>query len=198
MTVQGWDKKDRRSLFIVGQGILQAKPIGFRGIIPRYYRTQADRAELVKSEEKYRTIIETMEEGYYEVDLKGKLTFVNEAMARMSGYSKSELLALNIRDYIDAETDQRLKQTYIRVFQTGEPCKGIEHEVICQDGTKKDHRSLHILGQGSFRQTHRVSGALLEILPKYESGKRKRPCKKARNVFEWRLNAPTILFMNKI
>src|SRR5690606_27243929 len=38
---------------------------------------------LAESEEKYRDILESIEEGYYEVDLSGKLTFVNPAMARI-------------------------------------------------------------------------------------------------------------------
>ena len=57
-----------------------------------------------KSEEKYRTILETIEDGYYEIDLTGTRLMMNEAMARMSGYSKSELLAVNYRGYTDAET----------------------------------------------------------------------------------------------
>ena len=35
--------------------------------------------QLKKSEEKYRSILESIEEGYYEVDLKGKFTFVNDS-----------------------------------------------------------------------------------------------------------------------
>ena len=41
--------------------------------------------ELSKSEEKYRTILEEMDEGYYEINAKGDLTFTNEATARMYG-----------------------------------------------------------------------------------------------------------------
>ena len=59
---------------------------------------------LRQSEEKYRTILETIEEGYYELDLAGNFTFVNEAMVSSFRYSKEELVGLNYRSYVDKET----------------------------------------------------------------------------------------------
>lgn len=38
--------------------------------------------ELKKSEEKYRIILESIEEGYFEVDLAGNVTFFNSSMRR--------------------------------------------------------------------------------------------------------------------
>jgi PAS domain S-box-containing protein len=95
-------------------------------------------AELRKSEEKYRTILETIEDPYYEVDLTGKFSFINDAMVRTSGHSKPELLEMNFREYTDMATGRKLKEIYEQVYRTGEPCKGIEHEVIIKDGTKKN------------------------------------------------------------
>ena len=50
-----------------------------------------------QGEEKYRTILESFQEGYFEVDLKGNFTFCNDSMSRIIGYSKEELLGMNYR-----------------------------------------------------------------------------------------------------
>ena len=44
--------------------------------------------QLMESEEKYRSILETIEDGYCEVDLEGNLTFFNRAFCRILGYSE--------------------------------------------------------------------------------------------------------------
>jgi PAS domain-containing protein len=38
------------------------------------------------NEERYRTILENIQEGYFEVDLAGNLTFFNDTLCRISGY----------------------------------------------------------------------------------------------------------------
>ena len=38
------------------------------------------------SEERYRTIIETIEDGYFEVDLAGNLTYFNDTLVRIHEY----------------------------------------------------------------------------------------------------------------
>src|SRR5512145_2088805 len=62
-------------------------------------RKQAEEA-LRQSEERYRTILDNIEDGYYETDLQGNLTFCNDALCRIPGYSREELLGMNYRQYI--------------------------------------------------------------------------------------------------
>jgi PAS domain S-box-containing protein len=50
-------------------------------------RKQTEEA-LRQSEERYRTVLEEMEESYYEVDIAGNFTFCNDAMCRQLGYSR--------------------------------------------------------------------------------------------------------------
>jgi len=52
--------------------------------------TELVRAEdaLRESEEKYRTILENIEDGYYEVDVAGNLTFFNDSLCRLYRYSE--------------------------------------------------------------------------------------------------------------
>jgi PAS domain S-box-containing protein len=101
--------------------------------------TERKRAEeaLRVSEEKYRTILESIEEGYYEVDTAGNFTFVNDSVCRILGYSKEELMGMNDRQYSDEENGRKLYQTFNKVYRTGEPAKGFDWEVIRKDKTKR-------------------------------------------------------------
>jgi two-component system, sporulation sensor kinase E len=56
-----------------------------------------------ESEEKYRRLIETACDAIYVLDLKGNFTDANEIMCHMTGYSKEELLHLNIERVVDPE-----------------------------------------------------------------------------------------------
>ena len=89
-----------------------------------------------RSEEKYRTILENIQDGYFEVDLAGNLTFVNDAECRNLGYPRDELIGLNYRQYTDKENAKKLYQVFNRVYRTGEPVKALERESIGKDGTK--------------------------------------------------------------
>jgi PAS domain S-box-containing protein len=91
---------------------------------------------LRESEERYRAILGNIEDGYFEVDLAGNLTFFNDSVCRMVGQTSAELMGMNNRQYTDKENSQILYQAFHKVFSTGEPSKGVEHEIIGKDGTK--------------------------------------------------------------
>jgi len=62
---------------------------------------------LQESEKKYRTILENIEDGYFEVDIAGNFTFFNDSLCEMFGYSKDELMGMNNRQYMDEEKCQK-------------------------------------------------------------------------------------------
>ncbi len=88
------------------------------------------------SEEKYRTVIENIEDGYYEVDLKGNFTFFNSAMARITGFSANELLGMNNRDMMDKFNTKQVYQVFNQVFQTGLATKAFDWQLIRKDGSR--------------------------------------------------------------
>ena len=98
------------------------------------FRDVSDRR---RSEEKYRAILEGMEEGYYEVDLRGTLTFFNDALCRVLGFPRSELLGLDHRRLLDAPTSELLEQLYADVARTGRPLKHIAFDVLSRDGDRR-------------------------------------------------------------
>lgn len=112
------------------------KPTGFKGIL----RDMTGRREMENairlSEEKYRTIIEQMADGYFEVDLAGGFTFVNDAQCRNLGYSRKELMGMHSRQYTDEKNARAVYKVFNRVFKTGEPVNAYDLELIRKDGTK--------------------------------------------------------------
>jgi diguanylate cyclase (GGDEF)-like protein/PAS domain S-box-containing protein len=92
---------------------------------------------LRQSEEKYRTILESIQDGYFEIDLTGKYTFFNDSMCRIHGYSKEELMGMNNRQHTDKENAKKVFQTFNNVYNTGVPAEGFDWQIIRKDGTKR-------------------------------------------------------------
>ncbi len=98
-------------------------------------RKRAEEA-LRESEERYRTILENVEDGYYEVDLAGNLTFFNDSMCRISGIPREELMGMNNRQYSDQENAEKVFQAFNEVYRTGEPRRECDWEIIRRNGSK--------------------------------------------------------------
>jgi PAS domain S-box-containing protein len=99
-------------------------------------RVQAEEA-LREGEEKYRTILQSIEEGYYEVDLAGNLTFFNDSLCKHLKYSRDELMGMNNRQFTSKETVERVYKTFNSVFKTGKAATAFDWEMIAKDGSKK-------------------------------------------------------------
>ncbi|MCG8552642.1 MAG: PAS domain S-box protein [Desulfobacterales bacterium] len=74
---------------------------------------------LRRSEEKYRSIIENTNNGYYEVDLKGRLTFFNDSLAVILGYSVQELQGMDYSILLDAETSRPAPEASSDTYRSG-------------------------------------------------------------------------------
>ena len=88
---------------------------------------------LEASEEKYRSILDNIEDGYFEVDLAGNFTFFNDSLCRILGYSKAELMGMNSRQYLDDENAKIVFNTFNQVFTTGKPVKAFDWVFIRKD-----------------------------------------------------------------
>ena len=81
----------------------------------------AAEAALRESEEKFRTIIETTPDGYYEVDRNANFTFFNDSMCKILGYSREEMATLNQLELLDETNSQKLRDTFSKVLDSGNP-----------------------------------------------------------------------------
>jgi two-component system NtrC family sensor kinase len=89
---------------------------------------------LKQSEERYRTILEEMGDGYFETDLRGNITFANDALIDLLGYSRDEMIGMNSKALRPAEEWNGVFKAYNHMYKTGEPLRNFLTEVICKDG----------------------------------------------------------------
>ena len=96
-----------------------------------------DITERKQAEEKYQSILADIEEFYYETDLRGNLTFFNDAACNIIGYTREELQGKSNRDYTTPQTAQRMYRVFNSVYSTGEKRKINDYEVIRKDGSRR-------------------------------------------------------------
>lgn len=81
-----------------------------------FYRVMVDKV-LRESEEKYRNLVEKVEDGIIMMDEDSTLTFVNEAICEIMGYKKDEIMGKKLTDFTDPEGVKAYEKA-ARVLQT--------------------------------------------------------------------------------
>jgi PAS domain S-box-containing protein len=99
--------------------------------------TERKRAEevLIESEEKYRTLVEDALIGIMNVDLTGKITYVNNTILHDTGYSREELIGKNAFR-LGLVTSEMIKVLRNRMKEklTGQPPGLLQLQFKCKDG----------------------------------------------------------------
>lgn len=93
---------------------------------------------LQDSERKYRNILATIEDGYYEVDFAGNLVVFNDALCQMLRYDPSEMLGLNYKAYMSREDAVKIFKVFNAVFVSREATRSFDWKLIRKDGSKID------------------------------------------------------------
>jgi PAS domain S-box-containing protein len=112
---------------------------------------------LRKSDEKYRTVLESIEDGYYEVSLEGHLQFFNDALSRILGYTLEEMDGMNYRRFANPTNRRRIIRTFREVLQSGQPAKAVDWELTCKDGRQRPVQTSVTLMRDVDGQADRVS-----------------------------------------
>jgi len=99
-------------------------------------RQMSDQA-LHESEDRYNTILDSIEEGYFEIDLKGNFIFVNDAMCRILDSSSSELTSLNQKEYTSPQVAKKMYAFFNNIYKTGNPAHLNSISITTGDHNKK-------------------------------------------------------------
>jgi PAS domain S-box-containing protein len=139
----GWEciRKDGSRRFVEVSVTLKrdvkGQPTGFMGIARDITERKLAERALRESEERYRTIIENIQDGYYEVDLDGNYTFFNDGLLRITGYPREEMIGLNNRRIVDDLNNRKVFKVFNQVYLTGVPAHAFDWECIRKDGSRR-------------------------------------------------------------
>jgi PAS domain S-box-containing protein len=89
------------------------------------------------SEGEWHAIIESLEDGYYECDLKGIFLVANSAMHRITGSGPGELIGQCYTSFYSPEEAKRIYEAYHEVFVTGNPARLINFMGITKGGRQR-------------------------------------------------------------
>lgn len=124
---------------------------------------------LRKSEERYRTIIENIEEGYYEVDLAGNYNFLNDAGLNIFGYLRSEVIGFNNEKFTDEENNIKIYEIFKIVHAAGYPSSGCRWEIIRKDGQRRQVESSVSLIRDAKGETIGFRGIIRDVTEKIKA-----------------------------
>ena len=158
------------------------KTISFRTVVMEngnHFVTYADitaraRAQEVlrESEEKYRTLIDNIQDGVILLE-KHRFLFVNEAMARITGYSLAEMIGMDVGKLIAPEDVDRVLDRYRR-RQAGEDVpRNYECRMLHRNGTTRLYVSIHV-GVINYRDRVVTIGTVKDITQRKRAEKERR------------------------
>lgn len=146
-----------------------------QSLVTLYDMTERNLSEetLRESEEKYRTLVENMQDTLYRSDLQGNLTFVTPSGARLLGYeSAAEMIGLNIAQSLYQVPAEREK--LLKTLQTDGKVTG--YEAVLK---RKDGRPVSVVTNSQFLYDKTgkvigVEGVLADITERKQSEKKLR------------------------
>src|SRR5207247_9380172 len=111
----------------------------------------------------YRELVENASDRIYVIDLQCNFTSFNRAAQRVSGYNRTEALAMNIAQLVASEYLESARQMIQKALH-GEPATTSDLEIVTKDGRRVmleiSHRLL--LQNGIPRGTHDIARDITE------------------------------------
>jgi len=95
-------------------------------------RRQAEQT-LRESEQRYREILETTEEGFYEVDLQGTIIACNRAATNLLGYRETEIIGMSYKALF--KDPEAVYHEFNQAFKTGRSKFSVVMAMLSKDGS---------------------------------------------------------------
>ncbi len=84
--------------------------------------------------ERYRAFFEDVADAFYETDLQGNFLYFNDALCRLFGYPRKEILGRSFREFMDKNNADSTFEHFNRIYRTGEGITDMVWEVTRKDG----------------------------------------------------------------
>ncbi|MFW6333711.1 MAG: PAS domain-containing hybrid sensor histidine kinase/response regulator [Desulfosalsimonas sp.] len=147
---------------------------GIRGIARNITEQHRTRRALKESEKKYRNILDTIEDGYYEVDLKGRYQFLNNSALKILRYTWEGLEGKSYTDIIPEKEQSQVFETFNYVYRTGRPLKAFHWRAVRGDGSECHLETSVSLSRDETGKTTGFQGIIRDITERVQTRQKQR------------------------
>lgn len=133
-------------------------------------RKQLEKA-LHEVEDRTKNILNSIEDGFFEVDLAGNFTSFNESLCTIIGYPSEEMMGMNYREY-SRENSDKVFATFNKVYKTEKSVKEFDWEIYKKDGTKRYVEASISLIKNSGTEPRGFRGIVRDITERKETEKK--------------------------
>ncbi|HRZ26255.1 MAG TPA: PAS domain S-box protein [Spirochaetota bacterium] len=140
--------------------------IGTQGVARDITKRKHIENELFENKERWISILNSLEDGYYEVDLGGNFIFANKAFCDITGQEYDEIIGLNYRNLFSYADVDVIFKTFNEVYKTGEQAKLLNWEIIRKDGKKRNIEGSVSLGRDINGQSRGFRGIVRDATEK--------------------------------
>ncbi len=84
---------------------------------------------------KFNSIINSIDEGYFEVDLKGILIFCNDKLSKMAGTPIREIIGVSFKEFVKTDSADQLFQFFNKTYISGNPTDILKCEIKKKNGS---------------------------------------------------------------
>lgn len=117
--------KDRRKIWVSinARAIRdeEGKILFFEGFVSDITKLREAQTAFLKNEARYRELLDSIGEVYFEVDLKGNFMFVNRTVTSVTGYEVKEIIGKSYREFLDTADVERAYKVFREIYRTGSP-----------------------------------------------------------------------------
>ncbi|MBW1721565.1 MAG: PAS domain S-box protein [Deltaproteobacteria bacterium] len=89
------------------------------------------------SDERYRSFIENIREGVYEVDIDGNFLYFNNSLCTVFGYPREEIQWQNFSKFMDEEHARAAFEIFNKIYRTGEGISDLVWRIVDKDGQER-------------------------------------------------------------
>lgn len=108
--------------------------LGFQGVLMDIEKNQRDPIHRAFKNNRRRDIIGSIQEGYFETDLEGKIEFCNNAIIAISGYRREELVGKTFREFTSPHNARAIQVAFSKAFENDQFAQLANYEVYHKEG----------------------------------------------------------------
>lgn len=120
--------------------------------------------ELQESEARFRNIVERSFQGVFEMDRRGRFTYVSPSVAQITGFHGSEVLGKSFREFIHPSDLPLLVKTYINLMR-GKEVQGLQYRIRKKEGSA-DYVEINAFPVYEDEKVQKIQGVIRSISDK--------------------------------